>query len=59
MGLRNRWADANATVERQFEDFVADGDLERQPATKTPSKAVPLPSLSDAIGRADRRWLRR
>jgi serine/threonine protein kinase/Flp pilus assembly protein TadD len=45
MGLRNRWADANATVERKFEDFVADGDLERQPATKTPSKAVPLPSL--------------
>ena len=44
MGLRNRWADAN--VERQFEDFVADGDLERHPVNKTPSKAVPLPSLS-------------
>jgi len=44
MGLRNRWADANHSVERRFEDFVADGDLERQ-ATKTPSKAVPLPSL--------------
>jgi serine/threonine protein kinase len=46
MGLRNRWADASTTVERKFEDFVADGDLERQPATKTPSKAVPLPSLA-------------
>ena len=46
MGLRNRWADANATVERTFEEFVADGDLERQPPTKTPSKVVPLPSLA-------------
>ncbi len=45
MGLRNRWADASTTVERKFEDFVADGDLERHPVTKTPSKAVPLPSL--------------
>ena len=46
MGLRNRWADANATVERKFEDFVADGDLERHPVNKTPSKALPLPSLT-------------
>ncbi len=45
MGLRNRWADASTTVERKFEDFVADGDLARQPATKTPPRAVTVPSL--------------
>ncbi|HET6146347.1 MAG TPA: protein kinase [Polyangia bacterium] len=44
MGLRNRWADANATVERRFEEFVPDGDLARQdtPAT-APMTLVPPP----------------
>ena len=64
MGLRNRWADASTTVERTFEEFVADGDLARQPVTKmantkTPSKAVTLPSLVlpppvDRVPTADR-----
>src|SRR6266700_40698 len=48
MGLRNRWADANATVERRFEEFVPDGDLARQ---NTPSTA-PMPL---APARAERR----
>jgi eukaryotic-like serine/threonine-protein kinase len=42
MGLRNRWSDANATVERRFEDFVPDADLGRQ---STPVTA-PLPLVS-------------
>ena len=47
MGLRNRWADASTTVERKFEDFVADGDLGRKSTPASAPLPVVQPSLID------------